>query len=136
MFEWCSIPVIRISSLGAENTPSEALSDQIDRLGGATSEDDLPRGRSIEKRRDVRANRIEGNRRPLTQVVNAAVDIGVFGRVESGDRIDHRLRFLGRSSVIEVNERLASHQAGENREILAYPLYVEGDAESPDGLPG
>ena len=51
--------------------------------------------------------------------MQAPVDIGVFVGIGPRHRIDHHLRFLRRGPIVEVDQRLAVHLAGKDREIGA-----------------
>ena len=119
MFEWCSIPVIRISSPGLERAPAPALGHEVDPLGRAAGEDDLAGRRRVEKPRDPRAHAVVGHGGTLAQVVDAPVDVGVLGAVEPADGVDDGTGLLAGGGVVEVDQRLAAHLLRQDREILA-----------------
>ena len=58
--------------------------------------------------------------------MQAAVHIGVLGGVGMLEAIEHRLRLLRRSCVVEIDERLAVNRHGEDRKILADAADVIG----------
>ena len=60
--------------------PREAVRDEVDPLGGVAREDDLARSAGVEERADALARRLVGVGRPLAQLVDAAVDVGVDRR--------------------------------------------------------
>ena len=57
--------------------------------------------------------------------MNGAVDVRVLARLVLHEAVDHRLRHLARSRVVEKDERVTVHLQLEDREIGAYALDVE-----------
>ena len=106
-----------------EDGAGVALRDQVDRLGGAAHEDDLLAVGGVEEVLHRVARRLEGLGGALAEGVHAAVDVGVVGGVETRDGVDHRARLLRRGGVVEVDERLAVHLLGEDREVGAQAVH-------------
>ena len=103
----------------------EAVGDKVDCLGGAADEDDLGSLGGVEEAADLFARLVVGGGGALAEVVDAAVDVGVARLVKARDGVDDGARLLGRGGVVEVDERLAVHAGGEDREIAADPLDVD-----------
>src|SRR5690606_32375898 len=96
-----------------------AVGDEVDALGGAGGEDDLLGVGCAEEAGDDAAHRLVFLGGDVREIVQAAVDIGVFVLVGPRHRLDHHARLLRRGAVVEVDERLAVHLAREDREIGA-----------------
>ena len=77
MLEWCSMPVTRISSPAGRCRPQLCATRLIASVCPA-GEDDLARRRALRKRATFARAFVRG-RRPLAQVVDAAMDVGVLG---------------------------------------------------------
>src|ERR1700674_4401365 len=58
--------------------------------------------------------------------MHAAVDIGVLRRPVAHEAIDHLLRHLARSCIVEIHQRLAADFELEDREVGPDALDVEG----------
>ena len=58
--------------------------------------------------------------------MDSTVDIGVTVGVVFRYRIDDRLGFLGRSRIIEINQRLPVGTLGQDRKIGADAARIEG----------
>src|SRR5262249_41534657 len=50
------------------------------------------------------------------------MDVRILGAVVVVERVDHRLRLLGRGRVVRVDEGLAPHRVGRDGKVLADPL--------------
>ena len=61
----------------------------------------------------------------LTHVMNAAMDIGVFGLVRPLDGLDHGTRFLCACRAVKIDQRLVVDLLAQNRKILANPRDIE-----------
>src|SRR5262245_5683463 len=61
----------------------------------------------------------------IAEIMQAAMDIGVFAALGARDRIEHGARLLRRGAIIEIDELLAVHLAGENGKIGADRRDVE-----------
>ena len=98
---------------------AEGSRDQIDRFGRRFREDDLTDGAGVEKCAYAFPRRLIGIRRGIGEIMQAAMDIGVFvvGRMDHA--IDDLPRFLCRGGIIEINERLAVNISRKDGEILA-----------------
>ena len=62
---------------------------------------------ALMKRGDLCARFFVGVGRLLAQLVDAAMDVGVFGFVVADEAIDHRPGLLRGGAVVEVDQRLA-----------------------------
>ncbi|MCY1293315.1 hypothetical protein D9M70_425720 [compost metagenome] len=58
--------------------------------------------------------------------MRGAVDVGVLVLVEVAQALDHRRRLLCGGRVVQPHQRLAVDTLGEDREIPAHRLHVEG----------
>jgi hypothetical protein len=101
---------------------SRAVGDQIDRLCGVAREDDLVGRFRIHEGTHPLAGALEILRRRIRQIMQAAMDIGVFVAVGVGDRIDDLARLLGGSGIVEIDQRLAvdfPRRIGKSRRIAS-----------------
>src|SRR5262249_49645826 len=76
--------------------------------------------------------------RPLAQEVNSPMHVGVVRAVVGAQRIDHRLRLLGRGGVVEIDERMAVDVLVQGRKVLADALDLDfqpSQAASPAPRP-
>ena len=110
---------------GGEARAGEALRHEVDPLGGAAHEDDLAVLPRADEAADLAARALVLLRRGLAQGVDAAVDVGVEGGVVAGERVDHGLRLLRRSRVVEIDERPPVHLLLQDGEVGADALHVE-----------
>ena len=83
-----------------------------------------------EERRHLDTRILVGFGRPLAQLINAAMNVGVFGLVEADDAVDHGARLLGGGGVVEVDQRLAVHLVVQDREIVVNFADVEHEVAS------
>ena len=97
---------------------------EVESLGGAAREDDFRRRAGV----DEAAHRLAGSLMELgslyAEVVDAAVHIGVGVEVLVAHGVEHTHRLLRRGGVVEINERLAVHLAGEYREVGPHLIYI------------
>jgi hypothetical protein len=63
------------------------------------------------------------------QQVNAAMDVGVIAAVTLADGVDHRFRFLHRSGVVQIDQRLAVNPLAQDRKVGA----DAGEVQPPAG---
>src|SRR6516164_4453354 len=91
---------------GADLASAETGGDQIDPLGGAADKNDLARLGSVQKALDFDSGHFVFVGGPLTEVMDAAVNVGVLFAVESIQSVDDDLRFLSRGGIIQVDQRL------------------------------
>ena len=104
---------------------AQARGDEVDRLGPALGEDDLPFA-GVEEARDRPAGRLIGVGGLVGQGMQAAVDVGVGMLHRPGHRLDHRPRLLGAGGAVQIDQRLAVHLARKDRELGADLFDVEG----------
>src|SRR5262245_21164813 len=55
----------------------------------------------------------------IAEIVQTAMNIGVFAAIGALDGVEHGARLLRRGAIVEIDELLAVHLAGENGEIGA-----------------
>jgi hypothetical protein len=103
---------------GLQVSSSVTLGDEINAFGRSAGKDDLSAGTGIEKPGDLLPRLVVGDCGPLAQVVDPAVDVGVFRGIESGERVDDHLRLLTGRRIIEVDEGLSPDPLAEDGEIL------------------
>ncbi len=61
----------------------------------------------------------------LAEQVDAAMNVGVVGRVVVLQGVQHGARLLGGGGVVEIDERLAAHLLAQDGEVVADALHVE-----------
>ena len=88
--------------------------DAVRRAGG---KDHLARIGGAKEPRDDPPHRFIPVGRKIGKVMQAPVNIGIFIRIPTDDRVDHHLGFLRRSPIVQIDQRLAVHLAPEDREI-------------------
>ena len=103
---------------------SPGMGDEIDALGRAPGEDDLIDAPRIEELRGPGTGSFVGGTGAVTQLVDAAMHIGVVMLVIVQQGIDHLPGFLGRGRVVEIDEVVPIHLLVENGEIPAQVLKV------------
>jgi len=96
----------------------EAPRHQVDGLGRAADEDDLPVLARAEEAAHLLPRALELRRRPLGELVQPAVHRGAVVGVEARDGVDHGARLLARRRAVQVDERPAVDRAPEDREVL------------------
>ena len=98
---------------------------QIDALGGAAREDDFLLVARVDKPPHRGTGRFVRGRSYFAQIVHAAMNVGVLLRVVADDSIDHCLRLLRRSRIVQVDELLtATNRAMENGKVAPNALQV------------
>ncbi len=90
---------------------------EVDGLGSVAGEDDLVDARGIEEAAHDLARVLEALRRGVREIVQAAVNVGVFEAIGVVHGLDHRQRLLGGGAVVEIDQRLAVDLAEQDREI-------------------
>jgi len=105
---------------------SEGVRDQVDRLGGAPGEHDLPVVVGAEEPLDATARVFEGDSGPLGQRVHPPVDVGVAPGVVVLDGVEHGAGLLGGGRVVQVHQWVAVNLLVEDGELGADRLHVEG----------
>ena len=110
---------------GADVVAAVGVGDEVERLGGLAGEDHLaPRGR-VQERGHLVAGALVGIRGDDAEVVDAAVDVRIPRLVHLDDPVDHRPRLLRRVGRVEVDQRLAVHGLGQDREVELDPGGIE-----------
>ena len=66
-----------------------------------------------------------GFRCSLAQEMYAPVNVAVIRLIISADRTDNLNRFLGRSRIVEINQRAVVHRLVKDREVLSDFMYRE-----------
>ena len=104
---------------GSDSSAPVTLRDEVDRLGRAPYEDNLCRVGGVQEPADRQPRTLVRIGCAFAEDVNTAVHVRVLAAVERGDPVDHRLRLLRRSSVVEVHERHVMYAFGKDRKIAA-----------------
>ena len=104
---------------------AETGGDEIDRLGRRAREDDLLMRAGVEKAAHAFARRLIGFGRRIGEIMQAAMNIGVFVFIGMGQPLDHRARLLRRGGIVEIDQRLAVGTLGEDGKVGAQGLDVE-----------
>ena len=77
-------------------------------------------GRSgVEEGAHFFARGLIGVGRGIGEIMQAAMDIGVFVLIGMVHALDHRARLLRRGGIVEIDQRLAIGSFGQDREIRA-----------------
>src|SRR6266404_1229693 len=85
----------------ADEFPAPSLRHEVDTFSGAAGEDNLVGSRGAEVARQTLSRSFVSFRCARTQLVEAAMDIGVFVLVVMSKCIDHSPRFLRRSGAVK-----------------------------------
>ncbi len=101
----------------ADHQSTKALRHEIDGFRGVAGEDNLVFRRRVDEAAHAFARILEGLCRSVGEVMQAAMDVGVFFRHRLIHCVDHRLRLLGGSCVVEIDKRLAINLAGEDGKV-------------------
>ena len=104
---------------GADMATAIALGDEVDGLGGASHEDDLGVFGGVDKLADAPARPLVGKGRLLAEEVDAAMDIGVFGGVETLHGVDDGQRLLGSGAIVEIGQLLVADFLVEYGKVTA-----------------
>jgi hypothetical protein len=110
---------------GPEVVEAPRVRDEVDPLGRAAREDDLPRGRSVHEPGDRLARFLVRGRRAFRQLVDAAMHVRVLVLVEAAQPVEHLARLLGARGRVEERDRLSVDQLVEDRKVRAQAVRVE-----------
>ena len=113
------------------NAGEKRIRDKVDGCRGVLREDDLIGTAGVEEAACHLTRVFELLRRGVRQVVQAAMNVGVFEAIDMVHRLDHGARLLRRGGVVEIDERLAVDLAIKDREVGANALDIirrAGDA--------
>ena len=94
---------------------AEGLSDEVERLAGVASEDDLRWVIGAHEGRDLGAGLVNGRRRVDGELVEAAERVGVHRLVEAALRVEHGRRTLRSGGAVEERELGVVREQGEVR---------------------
>src|SRR5581483_4561998 len=108
----------------AEILPAPGLRDEVDAFRRPPREDDFLLALRVQEALDRRARAFIGGSGDLAEVVHAAMHIRVLFAVVARQTIDHLLRLLRRSGVVEIDELAAADAALKNRKIAADAIDV------------
>ncbi len=125
MLEWCSMMESTISSPSPIAEPPKEAAARLIASVALRVKIDLVEMGGVDEAADDLARLLVFLGGEVREVVQAAMDVGVFGAVGLGDGVDDRLRLLGRGGIVEIDQRLVVDGARQNREIPAHRLDVE-----------
>ena len=100
---------------------------QIDGFGGVAGEDDLGVGAGVDEAAHRLPRLLEIGGGEVAQVVEPAMDVGVFLSVGALNGVEHGSRLLRRGAVVEIDERLAMDLLRQDREVGADGIDVIGN---------
>src|SRR6185437_4327646 len=109
----------------SEARPCIGLRDEVDALGRAADEDDLPCGVGVDEPTHPLACSLVRLRGGLAERVDAAVDICVAMRFVPLYGTQDRQRALRRSGAVEVYQGMAVHRPLKNGEVPPHALDIE-----------
>ena len=92
------------------------LRDEVNRFGGASHENDFFGRRGIQEGLHRAARGFMLPRGKFGEEMHAAVDVGVFVFVIVAEGVDHHLRLLRGSRVVQIHERLAANSSAAGSE--------------------
>jgi hypothetical protein len=92
---------------------------QVDALRRPAREHDLVRAAGIDELRRAGPGRFKGRCRPIAQLMDSAVHVGVVAFVVANQRVDHGARFLAGRRVVEIDQRFPVDLLIEDREVGA-----------------
>ena len=101
--------------------------NEVDGFRGIAGEDDLGIRACIDEAAHRLPRLLEIGGGEVAQVVQPAMDVGVFLSVGALDGVEHCSRLLRRSAVVEIDERLAMDRLRQDREVGADRLNVIGN---------
>ena len=110
-----------------EEPAAPGMGHQVQRLRAVAGEHDLARRGGTHQMRDATPRVFVGSRRPLGDVVDAAVDVGVVLGVVASHRLEHWIGLLRRGGAVEVGQRLRARRA-EDRKLQPHLARVERQA--------
>ena len=114
----------RVASADVVATPR--IGHEVDRFGRVSDKDDLGRLWGVDQARSRGACRLVGAGRPLSELVDAAVDVRAVFAVVAVDGLDHGQGLEARRGRVEVNERLAEAVGrGQDREVGPDAVRIE-----------
>ena len=97
--------LVALADMGA----AIGLRHEVDAFGGVAGEDDLGVGLRIDEAAHGLARLLVIGGGEVAQIMQAAMDVGVFVRIGALDGVEHGFRLLRRGAVVEIDERLAVH---------------------------
>jgi hypothetical protein len=97
---------------------------EIDSFGRASNEDAFTRFTCIYESFDLFACALVSSGRPLAQIVNAAMDVGVFLLDVKNAAVDNDLRDLRRRAIVEIDQRLAVYRLVQDWKVRTNTLDV------------
>ena len=109
----------------ADELAPVAMHHEIDAFGGAADKDALLRLAGIDEALHLLARAFVSGGRFLAQVMNAAMNIGMFVFEINAATIDYHLRHLRGSSIVEIDQRLAVHRLAQHRKVCADALDIQ-----------
>jgi len=100
---------------------------KIDGFSSVPGEDDLGIRASVYEAAHGLPRLLEIRGGEVAQIVQPAMDVGVFLSIGALNGIEHRSRLLRRGAVVEIDERLAVDPLCQDREVSADGLDVIGN---------
>src|SRR4029077_8845391 len=116
--------------------PAKARRHEINCLGGPADVDDLAVFTRIEEARELGPGPFVRCGRGLAQRVHAPMDVRVAGLVVVTDRVDDGVGLLAGGPVVEIHQRPAVRERGENREVAPHPRHIPRGGGAGGSGPG
>src|SRR5262245_38702737 len=111
---------------GGDISAAISRRDQVDRLGCATSEDDLARLSRVYEGLRLDPRLFVFVSRALAEIMHASVNIRVIAFVVTRRSIYHGLRLLAGRRIIKINQWLSVDSLLQYREVFSDSIDVEG----------
>jgi hypothetical protein len=122
MLEPCDYDLVALPHV----TPAPSLSDEVDRFGCSSRENNIVWRTRAKEAADFFARCFVSVGCAGGKRVSAPVSVGVFVLIEQGDAVDHGLRLLRRCGIVQPNERLAMDLLVQDRKIPLDRVSIEG----------
>ena len=110
---------------GPDVLAAVGLGDEVDGLGGAAHVDELVVLGGVDEAADLAAGGLVVVGGVLAQGVDAAMDVGILGRVVVDQRVNNALGLLAGGRVVQVDEGMSVDFLVENGEVLAQLFDIE-----------
>ena len=98
----------------------ERSGEQVQRLGGATRENDLLRFLGMDEIGHGLTSMFVGLGRLLAQVMHSTVDVAVLVQVIVALTLDDAQRLLSGGGIVEIDQGLAINLLVKDRELVSY----------------
>jgi hypothetical protein len=110
--------------VAVKESVAERRSHKIDGFSGATGENNLIGGFSVDEGTNLFARLLHKVGGFLREGVHTTMNVGLAGMIDIVDTIHNRLRSLSSGRIVKINERLPIDLSGENRKLATNFSYI------------